>query len=852
MARKPGDLYLGQVLDAESSQPSGARLHLPSHQLTTHGVIVGMTGSGKTGLGVVLLEEILSAGIPALILDPKGDMGNLLLNFPSFRPQDFEPWVDHGEARRKGITPARLAEDTAHLWQQGLSASEVDPGRMERLRKGADLRVITPGSSAGIPLNVLGNLDPPGVSMEEDAETVRDEIEGLVSGILVMAGLDTDPLTSKEHILLSNLVEHSWREGRSLELATLIGQIQQPPIRRLGVFDLEAFFPERDRMRLAMRLNGLVAAPSFAEWIKGEPLHVDTLLRAPDGRPRASVIYLSHLSDTERVFVVTLLLSKLVTWMRRQPGTSELRAFVYADEVMGLAPPTAEPPSKRPILTLFKQARAHGVGVVLATQNPVDMDYKLMSNAGTWMVGRLQTERDKARIIEAMRSASGEVDVRAWDARIGALGKRQFVMKTAGSHDPVLFTTRWAMSYLRGPLTRAELLRLKADGLMAEDGEAPFGASGHPETFHGVAHGDKPPVFSPPGAPVQATDFPRAAAPPSASARAPGSPGAPVPPLGTPGMPPPPGHLAHDESPVAPRVSPETPMRYLDPAAPWLAEAGIAPSGRRLEAGLAARVKLLFDEPRSGLRHEEEWEAVFFPLRDSVRAESAWIVDHDARDFREDPPANAVYVLPQVPLDQSAFFRSSGQSITDHLYRNRTVTLFRNSALKLYSRLDESEEGFRNRCLAAAEEQADAEAGKLRARYESKLKTARTRQSQAERRVRELEVDTSQRRQQELIAGAGEVLSMFLGGRRRTRSLSGISSRRSQTVRTKERLRSAEEKLGEYEQAILDLEQELGTELEGIWDRWRSTAEEIEPFEVRLKKKDIVLDELVLFWAPPG
>jgi len=818
MGLKPGDLYLGQSLDTESSQPTGTRLHLPSHQLTTHGVIVGMTGSGKTGLGVVLLEEILSAGIPALILDPKGDMGNLLLNFPSFRPQDFQPWVDGGEARRKGVTTDQLAEDTARQWQQGLAASGIEPHRMERLRRDVDFRVITPGSSAGIPLNVLGNLSPPGVSLDEDGETVRDEIEGLVSGILVMAGMEADPLTSKEHILLSNLVEHAWGEGRSLTLAALIGQIQQPPIRRLGVFELETFIPERERIKLAMRLNGLVASPSFAEWLQGEPLDVDGLLRAPDGRPRASVVYLSHLSDTERVFVVTLLLSKLVTWMRRQPGTSELRAFVYADEVMGLAPPTAEPPSKRPILTLFKQARAHGVGLVLATQNPVDMDYKLMSNAGTWMVGRLQTERDKARIIEAMRSASGDVDVKEWDARIGGLGKRQFVMKRAGSAEPLLFATRWAMSYLRGPLTRAELLSLKTHGLMGEEAVADLGT---------------------PGAPVQPMAPPGTAAPVQA------------PPSGAP-SPQPLASLAHDESPVPPRVASEAPVRYLDPGAPWSSEAGIVAGGRRLEAGLAARVKLLFDEPRSGLRHQEEWEAVFFPLRDSLRAEEARIVDHDPRDFREDPPSGVVYALPQVPVDQAAFFRTTGKAITDHLYRNRTVTLLQNSALKLFSRVDESEEDFRRRCLAAAEERADADAEKLRARYEGKLKTARTRQSQAERRVRELEVDTSQRRQQELIAGAGDVLSMFLGGKRRTRSLSGLSSRRSQTVRTKERLKSAEEKMGEYEQAVLELEQELGAELEGIWDLWRSTAEEIEPFEVRLKQKDIALDELLLFWAPGG
>jgi hypothetical protein len=571
-----------------------------------------------------------------------------------------------------------------------------------------------------------------------------------------------------------------------------------------------------------MRLNGLVASPSFAEWIQGEPLEIGRLLRAPDGRPRATIVYLSHLSDTERVFVVTLLLSKLVTWMRQQPGTSELRALVYADEVMGLAPPTAEPPSKRPILTLFKQARAHGVGMVLATQNPIDLDYKLMSNAGTWMVGRLQTERDKARIIEALRSASGDVDVSEWDARISGLGKRQFVLKTARSAQPELFTTRWAMSYLRGPFTRAELVRLKAE-------------AGGVESTPGQGPGAQP-VAAPQAEATPAA--PAAAAAPAEDA--------------TVGTPPTPSSLAPDESPLAPKVASSIPVRYLDPAAPWSGDLGIVPGGRRLEAGLAARVRMLFDDRKGDLRHEEEWEAVFFPLRPRLDPDDAHVVDHDRRDFRPEPQGDVVYALPEADLEKSTFFSGSEKAIEDYLYRNLSLTLFRNMALKLYSRVGESEDAFRKRCLAAAEDRADTDAEKLRDRYEAKLKTAQNRASQAERRVRELEVDTDQRRQQELIAGAGDILSMFLGGRRRTRSLTGISSRRSQTRRTKERLRSAEEKLEEYEEEILELEEELQEELAEIWDRWKDKAAELDTFEVGLEKADVHLDDLFLFWAPTG
>ena len=780
-------LYLGHELDAETAQPTGARLALASDRLTTHGIIVGMTGSGKTGLGIVLLEEVLASGVPAIVLDPKGDMGNLLLNFPSLRPGDFEPWVDEGEARRSGVTTAELAAEQAARWREGLAGAGIDGERMTRLREGVDMRILTPGSTAGTPLDLVGDLSPPEGSWEEEGETIRDEIEGLVSGLLVMVGVEADPLTSREHILLSNLVEHGWREGRALDLPTLILQIQSPPLRRLGVFELDAFYPEKDRMKLAMRLNGLMASPSFAEWMTGDPLDVGRLLYAPDGRPRASIVYLSHLSESERLFVVTLLLTKLITWMRRLPGTSELKALLYADEVVGFAPPTAEPPTKKPLLTLYKQARAHGVGLVLATQNPIDLDYKLMSNAGTWMVGRLQTERDKARIVEGLRSAGGEVDVPAWDARIGQLGKRQFLLKSAGSPRPELFSTRWAMSYLRGPLTRAELLRLGPDAAAADRGATP---------------------------------------------RSPG--------------------LADDESPVPPPVASAIDVRYLDPAAEWRSTVGAGQGARRLRPGLAVRVRLLFDERVGAVRHEEEWEAVVFPLDGAVDPAAAVGVDHDPRDFLDQPPDGATYVLGDAAIGEPAFFRSAEQAIEDSLTRERTLRLLKNDALKVHGRPGESEAAFRERCVAAAEDRADAEAEKLRDRYEAKLATARRRLADAERRVDQLDVDVGQRRQQELVSGAGEVLSMFLGGRRRVRSLSGMSSRRSRTVRAEARLRGAVEKAEDQQQIIEGLEQELAEELDEIWQRWKDVAGDVSDFEIGLERSDVELDRMTLFWAPVG
>ncbi|MDX1495827.1 MAG: hypothetical protein R3253_17280, partial [Longimicrobiales bacterium] len=426
-------------------------------------------------------------------------------------------------------------------------------------------------------------------------------------------------------------------------------------------------------------------------------------------------------------------------------------------------------------------------------QNPVDLDYKLMSNAGTWMVGRLQTERDKARIIEGLKSAGGEVDVSAWDARIGALGKREFLLKSAKSATPNLFTTRWAMSYLRGPLTRAELLRLKPDDATRESGDAATTTS-----TAGTAT----------------------------------------------------GALADDESLAPPKVASGVDMRYLDPGAPWSRDLGMDGAGNRLEPGLAARIRMLFDERVGDVRHEEEWEAVVFPLSDSFDADSAMAVDFDERDFGAKAPPDARYALTRAPIDQASFFRDAEQALEERLFRGETLDLYRNPELKLYSRPGESREDFAERCLAAAEDEADADAEKLRDRYERKVETARKRLAQAERRVRELDVDVDQRRQQEVIAGAGQVLSMFLGGRRRVRGLSGMASRRSQTRRTQERLRSAQEKADEYQTTIDELEDELAVELDEIWEEWKEKAREIEDFQVPLERTDVTLDKMILFWAP--
>ncbi len=459
---KLGLFYLGRVFDPDAQRATDDLLMYDAADLTTHALCVGMTGSGKTGLGIALLEEAAMDGIPAIAIDPKGDLGNLLLTFPALSPGDFRPWVDEAAAAREGQTPDQAAMQAATKWTEGLAASGQSGARVARLRATADFAVYTPGHTGIRPLALLRSLAAPPPALAGDAAARGERVTTAVSGLLSLLGLEADPVQSREHILLSTILDRAWQAGRDLDLPALIAAIQQPDFDRVGVFDLETFYPSKDRLGLAMALNHLLASPGFAAWTAGEPLDIQRLLYTPAGKPRLSILSIAHLSDAERMFFVTALLNELVAWMRAQSGTSSLRALLYMDEIAGYFPPSAVPPSKPPMLTLLKQARAYGIGVVLATQNPVDLDYKGLANCGTWFLGRLQTERDKARVIEGLESAGGAggYDRAKLDTLLSGLGRRVFLMRNAHENAPVLFQTRWTMSYLRGPLTLKQLTAL--------------------------------------------------------------------------------------------------------------------------------------------------------------------------------------------------------------------------------------------------------------------------------------------------------------------------------------------------------------------------------------------------------
>jgi hypothetical protein len=461
-------LYLGRQVDEKGK--AGERVLLDPSDLLTHGLIVGMTGSGKTGLGVVLIEEVLKLGAGVIAIDPKGDLADLLLLFDDLAPASFEPWIDPERARRDG-GPAMAAAEAADRARKGLAEWGLGPKDVAALRRARDAVILTPGSDAGVPLDVLQSLAAPGVPFDSAEEDLRDEIQSVVAGLLGLVRVDADPLQSPPAIFLATLVERAWRDGKGLSLETLIGQVAEPPFDKLGALPLETAFPRKDRQALMTSLNNLVASPSFESWRKGEPLDVERMLKAPDGRPRLAVVSIAHLSDDERMFVVALLLDKVKTWMRRQSGTSALRALVYMDEIFGFFPPSASPPTKRPMLTLLKQARAQGVGLVLATQNPVDLDYKGLANMGTWLVGTLQTQRDRERLASGLSGAGLEPAKAA--ALLDATRKRVFLLHDVHRPGPALLESRFAMSYLRGPLTREEIARLMDPVEAAQRAAAP-------------------------------------------------------------------------------------------------------------------------------------------------------------------------------------------------------------------------------------------------------------------------------------------------------------------------------------------------------------------------------------------
>ncbi len=451
--------YLGKDLDRITMKPTDVLTLIKNKAFTTHAAIIGMTGSGKTGLGVGLIEEASLDNIPSIIIDPKGDMGNLCLIDSEFDPASFAPWVKD-EAISKQRDPLDYAKEIAASWKEGIKSFGQDKDRAAKFQAVAKT-IYTPGSSAGVSVNVMSSLDAPPIEISGDNDLFSMYLKTTVFSLLALLDIEADPVNSKEYILLSQIVSDSWMSNQNIGIETLISSIINPSFDKIGVLRLDDYYPADARFALASKFNALIASPHFQAWMQGEVLDIQKLLYDENGKAKVAIFNISHLNDSERMFFVSLLLNRYTAWMRLQSGTEILKTIFYMDEIFGFFPPSKNPPSKEPMLLLLKQARAFGIGMILSTQNPVDLDYKGLANIGTWFIGRLQTTQDIDKIIDGLSGQIGasfnKDEIRSI---ISNLPKRSFFLKSIHLDDIRLFGTRWALSYLKGPLKREEIMSL--------------------------------------------------------------------------------------------------------------------------------------------------------------------------------------------------------------------------------------------------------------------------------------------------------------------------------------------------------------------------------------------------------
>ncbi len=814
-----GAFYLGKEYDLQQDKLSDIPVMYDARDLTTHAVCVGMTGSGKTGLCIDLLEEAAIDQVPAIILDLKGDITNLLLTFPDLQPADFQPWVNIDDARRKDMSVKAYAARMADTWRNGLADWGQGPERIRLLKNSADFTIYTPGSDAGLPVSILSTLAAPKLSWDDNQESLREHISGTVSALLGLAGIKADPVRSREHILLSNIFEHHWRNQEDLDLPKLIMAIQNPPIRKLGVFDVDTFFPQKDRFELAMALNNIIASPGFASWLEGAALDIDSLLYGGDARPNVSIFYVAHLTEAERMFFVTILLEQLITWMRGQPGTTSLRALLYMDEVFGFFPPVQEPPSKKPLLTLLKQARAYGLGVVLTTQNPVDLDYKGLTNAGTWFIGKLQAERDKMRVLEGLETVSAEagdrLDRGELDKLISSLDSRVFLLHNVHEDQPVVFKTRWAMSYLRGPLTRGQVRQLMA-------GQKAAGAA--PPAFAGSS--------GPAAAPVAAIRPPAAPALPEGLSASP------------PALPP---QVSQVFLPA--RRSQRQALRALEERLDMAVEASQAQL--IYEARLLGLGTVHFVDARRGVDEAQEVAVLMeAPGRMGMaRWDRGDQVEIEYRDLEERPEADALFSDVPDSSNTGPKLTALKKDFSDHLYRNFTFSLYHNPILKVYSQPGENERAFKIRCQQAARERRDAEVDKLTAKYEREQDRLETKLRREERGLAEDQVDYDARKREELVSAGESILGFFMG-RRSSRALSSASRKRRMTTSAKQDILESQQQIEELKEDIAELKEELEAESAEITARWAETLDEIEQFPIKPRRADVEVHLVALAWTP--
>ena len=792
---KLGAFYLGKNYDLNAHKLQESLVLYDSKDLTTHGVIIGMTGSGKTGLGIALIEEALIDGIPVIAVDPKGDLPNLLLNFPLLRAEDFRPWVNEQDAMLKGLTPDKFAAEQAKTWRKGLADWGQEPERIARLRASADFAVYTPGSNAGLPVSILRTFAPPPDAILKDSDLLRERIQTTTTGLLALVGTEADPLTSPEHILIANILESTWSEGSGLDLAGLIHAIQSPPFERLGVMDLDLFFPAKERFSLAMRLNSLLAAPGFESWLSGEPLDINRMLFTDQGKPRLSLFTINHLSDGERMFFLSILLNEILGWMRMQPGTSSLRAILYIDEIFGYFPPVKNPPSKPPLLTLLKQARAFGLGVVLSTQNPVDLDYKGLANTGTWFIGRLQTDQDKERVLGGLEGAAAGSGFNRGQAGeiLTKLGKRVFLLHNVHENEPAIFQSRWVLSYLRGPMTREQIKLLVAPRKERETVAMPSLPAGQPTAATAALRGKATPVASQP--------------------------------------------------PVLPS---EIEVFYLAPSG----------SGHGLVyyPSVIGQVEVHYSSAKYNV-DETKIMAFAVQLEDGpIALEWGNAVELGLDDLQTAPVSGAEFADLPAAANEVKSYRNWNRDFLRWVRVNRPLTLYRSERFSQTSGVKESEGEFRARLSQAAREKRDLEIEKLRRKYSSKFTSLNDRLRRAEQAIAREEEQAKSKTLATAISFGTAILGAFLG----RKTVSATSASRMGTAmksagrlgKEKMDVARARETAVAIREQLNQLELQLQGDIQNLEGTYDPASEELKEIKVKPKTSDMSLRLFGLAWMP--
>jgi hypothetical protein len=784
---KLGVFYLGR-----ESDPAGKTLGDPvlydSRHLVTHALCAGMTGSGKTGLCLSLIEEAAIDGVPTIAIDPKGDLSNLLLTFPRLAPADFRPWIDEDEARREGLTPDAFAARQAEIWKKGLADWGQDGARIERLRAAADFAIYTPGGRSGLPLSILSSFSAPPATASarlpaDDAEAIADRASTMAMGLLTLAGVEAE-MRGREHTFLSALLAAAWKAGRDLDLAAVIGAVQSPPFEKVGVLDVDAFYPAKDRFALATKLNAVLASPGFEQWLEGEPLDAGRLLYGPTGKPRVSIVSIAHLDDPHRMFFVSLLLNEIVAWMRRQSGTTSLRAIVYMDEIAGYFPPVANPPAKAPLLTLLKQGRAFGVGVVLATQNTVDLDYKGLGNTGTWFLGRLQTERDKARVLDGLEGAAGgSLDREAADRTLSALGKRVFLLHDVHAGAPITFQTRWAMSYLRGPLSRDQIRDLMATHTQATDEHRPAQAT---EQHRQTQSGSGSVPVAAPG--IQQFFLPTTEAHP-----------------------------------------------HYRPVA--LGIARVTFGDARLKVNETREVVAI--APIGGGAVPVDWSA-------------GEVLDLTPSELEAAPAEGATFDPVPKAATAAKNYAAWQKAFVAWLAGSQTLDLHRHAGLKLTSQAGESERDFRIRAQNAQREARDAEVEELRRRFAEKRARLEERVRRSEQGVSREQEQASAAKVQTAVSMGATVLGALLGRKTFSAGTLGRATTAARGVgrasKEQEDVKRAQENVDAAKRALEELDAAIAEETAAIAARFDAAAASLETVSVAPKRGQVLVQSVALGW----